>query len=182
MEDLSKYVTVKECDSEALSLAYIDYKYDEDDNNVFYLAPQTCTENITMSKTDETKTKELLVEKIVELASKVKKHEFSMKHVKDISKINIYIRNAKNYIATDGRIGFATNMLVSEDNFEKYNLKNVCEELKFDVLFDDSVKDVILYRKNNIDQPGLVLFIHEDKYEFVDIGFYPEKQFLKIIL
>jgi hypothetical protein len=33
-----------------------------------------------------------------------------------------------------------------------------------------------------IDQPGLILVFNEDKYEIVDIGLRPEKQFMKIAL
>lgn len=49
-------------------------------------------------------------------------------------------------------------------------------------MFDDSVDDLILYRKNSSDQPGLILAHTENEYEFVEIGFYPNKQFFKIKL
>jgi hypothetical protein len=179
MEEFKKYVYVKEYDSETPGLIFVDF--DETNEKVF----DVFTKNVCIQQTDHTKIKQLLVENISNLANRVEENflkKFSMIDC-DNEKLYIKIKNGRFFIAANGRIGKATNLLVSEDNYNKYELKSICEELQLTVLFDDSVKDLFLYRINSIDtQPGLVLTHFNDKYEFVQIGFLPEKQFLKIEL
>jgi hypothetical protein len=86
------------------------------------------------------------------------------------------------YINIEGKIGPATNMIISKENYEKFSISDFCG--RFEILFED-VNDIYLYRKNTTEQPGLVLFYYTDEndidyYNIESIGFYPEKQFIKI--
>jgi hypothetical protein len=92
------------------------------------------------------------------------------------------ILSAGSIIAVRGRIGPPSNILISEENYKKYELKSLCESCNYKILFDDSVNDLFIYRKNNYEQPGLILSFFENKYELVEVGFNPEKHFMKIIL
>ena len=114
------------------------------------------------------------------------------------------ILSASNMIAVEGRIGQAHNViipteyryLIDEDSIPKFGNK---ELFKTDFLeeigmikgmkFYESnyVDDIIVYRNNNADQPGIVghysfddCSLEEINFDFTDIGFYPNKQFYKI--
>ena len=195
LKELEKYITIKETESNVLSLLFVDFKYDEkvenfnerpfdrlNSDSLNSDRPDVFTKNLEFSKTDKSLAKSLLVEKIIELSIKNKNDildKFSMVNV-DKSKIGSKIKNGSYYIAADGRLGPATNMLISEKNYEKYNIGNIKHNME--VMFDDLVDDLFIYKKNEMDNPGLVLCYNKDKYELLDIGFYPEKQFLKITL
>ena len=164
MKELEKYVTLRELKNDEISLIYFDFNGDN---------PSANTKNGTLTQTDRSKVNELLVSNILKL-SKEKEELSKLPFTKQL------INHASNFIAVDGKIGQATNMLISEDNYTKYGIDKF--DLKLEVMFDDSVEDCILYRKNTKDQPGLILLYNENKYEFMPIGFFPEKQFSKIKL
>lgn len=97
------------------------------------------------------------------------------------------ILSACNRIAQCGRIGPGTNILISEKNYNKYNINRLIELMNqpLIVLFDDKLIDnMIVYRKNTIDQPGLFLLYNKNNnmYNILEIGFYPDKQFVNIQL
>jgi len=88
--------------------------------------------------------------------------------------------NASNYIASDGRIGAGNNLMISEKNYKKYSIKKFIPQLyNMNIILED-VDDIYIFRKNDIEQPGLIMIKNKEKYELVDIGFYPYKQFIKI--
>lgn len=91
------------------------------------------------------------------------------------------INKTSTMIATQGRIGEATNMIISKENYDKYHISEISD--KYEILFED-VDDIYIYRKNSFEQPGLCLCYYVDDnttyYEVVSIGFCPEKQFIKI--
>jgi len=184
MKELENFVTIRECTSETLGMLFIDFIYDEHDE----VSPAVFEKKLSMTKTDISKTKDLLIEKIINLSTDndmLEKFSLvnSLNELKgdELKKvISAKIKNASAYIATNGRIGFANIILVSKENYDKLNLSEYTEG--YELFFDDSVEDIYIYRKNNFDQPGLVLTIFEDKYELIDIGFYPQKQFQKITL
>lgn len=100
-------------------------------------------------------------------------------------KITAKIFNAVYYVASNGRIGKATTLLVSEENDKKYNLSELLKNhgtLNDLEIVHGDVDDIYVYRKNKIDQPGLMLIYNEDKYYIADIGFYPHRQFMTIKL
>ena len=111
--------------------------------------------------------------------------KLSMEHVEEIGgrkAIYAKIVNASNYIASSGRIGFASHMLISKENFEKNKISDIENIQNLKIIFDDSIKDIYLYRQNPIDQPGLILIYNDKKYSFEKIGDRPESQFIKVTL
>lgn len=186
MEDYKNYVCTKETNSEEYKIIFIDFDYQGEEDSMTVIAPKVFTKEGILTQTDKTKVKQLLVDEIINLSnmnniSDELKIKFTLKNC-DESNYKYKIQNGSNYIAVDGRIGPARNILVSEDNYKKYNLKDICDQMKLTILFDDNVNDIYLYRCNSIDQPGLSLLFFEDKYELTTTGFYPEKFFLKITL
>lgn len=180
MKELEKYVTIKKINSEKYNLLFIDFN----DDNV----PDVCSKESLLTQTDKSIAKDLLIKKIIELSSTNKKmiEEFSaidiLKEPNETilkRKIILKILKVSTHIAMNGRIGMPNTILVSKENYEKLNLS--CLE-NYEIFLDDSVDDIYVYRKNTEEQPGLLLITSEDKYELVDIGFYPEKQFMKISL
>lgn len=142
---------------------------------------------------------------VIQLSNKNKEilNNFSFNKKDDSKKLLDIINMVSNYIYFNGRIGQATNILVSEENYHKYNLKTIDEDIKDPYVFTEAdpfgeenwgelvkkytitiedIEDIIVYRKNNIDQPGLLLSYNDEKYNFLQLGFYPDKQFFKIIL
>lgn len=198
LEDLANYVTIKKSDSEDTELVFVDFKYDSHDesNNKEIFGPDIFTEKVKMTNKFEIESiKNDLIKNIIELgnlnnseigselSSKFSYTEqISMEDTGDIKrKLISKILNAGNYIAVYGRVGPAHSLLISEKNFEKYKLtKELLQNLE--VLFDESIEDIFIFRKNTTEQPGLVLVHTEDKYEFVQIGFFPHRQFMKITL
>ena len=83
-------------------------------------------------------------------------------------------------IAHEGRIGPGTTILINEKNFESYSLHNI--KRIFNVIFVDELNDIIITRKNGLDQPGIILVKNDENYMFTTLGFYPDKQFIKINL
>ena len=190
-KNLEKWFTLKECDSKNFKVCFLDLtdltKLTED------LKIESFTETIELKQTKKSKIKDLMLKNIYELSEKqedgiLEKFAFSDEMYKYeqeetmIRKCMSKINNASLYIATNGRIGEATNMIISKENYKRFNISDYSG--KFEILFED-VDDIYLYRKNNVEQPGLVLFYYTDKnnidyYEIESIGFYPERQFLKI--
>lgn len=191
IDELSKYITTSNCENE-YKLMFVDFNYD-----VF--EPELINVSNELNKTDISIAKDLILEKILELSNKNEDSEkFSIKKsIEGITDESIISRKAYakilsgcNYIAANGRIGSGNTILISEENYNKYklsvfdfeNVENVPDKMTREVIFDESINDIILYRKNDIDQPGLVLLYSDDKYDVIDIGIYPEKQFIKIEL
>jgi len=191
MKELEKFVTLRECPSETLGLLFIDFDYSSiDEENEYQVRPDVFEKKLTMIKSDKSKMKELLIEKIIELSNYNDMLEkFSLvdilKEYKDDElllkrKVSDKFLNASLYIATNGRIGQGNTVLISKDNYDKLNISELTTG--YEIFFDDSVEDIYIYRRNSYDQPGLILATFEDKYEFVDIGFFPQNQFQKIAL
>jgi hypothetical protein len=87
---------------------------------------------------------------------------------------------ASKHIGEVGRIGIGNILLLNKKTSEKYDLDDVLET----VMYDDSISEseIFIYRKNSIEQPGLIYCYNDDKYMFVDIGFFPQKQYAKIVI
>jgi len=191
MKELEKFVTLRECPSETLGMLFVDFKYSSiDEENENPVQPDVFEKKLSMTKTDKSKVKELLIEKIIELSNENDMLEkFSLvdilKEYKDDElllkrKITAKFLNASLYIAANGRIGQGNTVLVSKENYDKLKMSEYTEG--YELFFDDSVEDIYIYRRNGFDQPGLILATFEDKYELIDIGFFPQKQFQKITL
>ena len=181
MKELEKFVTVKEHTSENTELLFVDF--DEKSTT-----PKSIYKKLSLTKTDNSKVKELLIEQIVKLSSTNTEMIEKLSLVDKLKEYNTTelriakakVLNASNYIATYGRIGTANTILISKENYDKLELSEITEG--YETFFDDSIDDIYIYRRNSIDQPVLILITFEDKYDFAGIGFYPERQFMKISL
>lgn len=185
MEDYSKYVCMNECDSDNYEFIFLDFNYDNiklDGLNIY-----TEKGELTHSGVD-VDVKQKIIEKIVDLSNKnfdSLEQDLKGKFTfigDNLRKLYSTIMSANSLIAISGYIGPGNTILISEENYDKYDLKIICDSCKYNILFDDTIKDIFIYRKNTIEQPGLVLSYFENKYELIEIGHYPEKQFLKIVL
>lgn len=169
-----------------VSLLSIDFDYDNDIGGGL----RTINHTSSISKTDKSKIKDLLIENIIKLGSENSEISQYLIPNKDPRTLEIEQRSlwskilsASSLIATQGRIGPMTNMLISKENYDIHGIDVLCQELHFQVLFDDSVDDcIIVYRVNGSSHPGLVMMRNEDKYEFIPIGLRPSNQFIKIKL
>lgn len=114
------------------------------------------------------------------------------KNWKDIFKLNM----ASSYIAMSGRIGSAQYVITS-DNTNEYLISNpTFNYLKFFVNKEFKDDEILLGRKNEADQSGVVLILNEKSienvgeidgkkfvklnYSFTINGFNPEKQYIMI--
>lgn len=121
MKELEKYVTLRESTTDDMSIIYIDFNNIIDQSNA--LLPQVLTKKVKMTQTDKSKLKELLVEKIVELANwHTEGSPELILSEEDWKKSLPKIVGASSFIAVNGRIGPATNMLISEANYNKYHI------------------------------------------------------------
>ena len=209
MKEFEKYITVKEFQKDEGTISCLDFDYSgegeqsDSSTNHKFIGLKSITKNVILTQTKLSKVKELLIENIIKLANKNFVPElFSAKNI-ETAKVKNKVAVALGYIATQGRIGSATNILISEYNYKKYDLNDLCQARNLDVLFDDSVTDIYIYRKNKVENPGLFLLCSDNqklrlaklyrilnknvddkpfKYEFVTTGYHPEKQFVKIEL
>jgi len=204
--DELNFITKRVTDNPILNICYIDFSYSVPQEEIIVdldnpltrenetigqvISPNVFTKNVELSEDfiSEDDVKEKSIEKIIELSEinfhgndvelyqkfKFKLFEYSLNDVR--RKLLSRILMGSNTIAMKGRIGPAHYMIISEDNYHRYELSSI-ENIK--PIFHDT-KDIVLFRKNSINQPGLVYITNNDKYSLVDIGFYPEKQFLKI--
>lgn len=177
MQEFEKYVNIVKTDNDNFQLHYLDTV--QSNQNVYNSIPtisiQVFSKNGTIQQTDKSKVKELLVEKIDDI-SKLNTDNFKLKN-KDILHS---VLKGSNIICMKSRIGKATNVLLSEHNYKKYNFKNISEKLELEVLIDDNIKDIILYRKNKISEPGMCLIYNDNYYDIIDVGFHPEDYFIRI--
>jgi hypothetical protein len=195
------FITIKEADDDTFNIMYIDFIYDEllDEPDFeanpgqVVIAPKVFTKTLTLGKEyiDDQQIKNDFINTICRLSDlNIENKEelygkFSFTHndeeTIDVNQRNLVrnINNASNLIATEGRVGPGQYFLVSKDNYEKYNLYMITGYLK--PIFHD-IDDIVIFRKNLIDQPGVVCIKNpmSNKYEIVDIGFYPQKQCAKI--
>jgi hypothetical protein len=182
MNKIEDFINIKEIEDDNTDLIYIDFK---SDGNV--MSPEAITRKIKLTK--KIKDDKDIISEIVEKINSLSEtndtdilEKFSLKNINEKNETNqkrkifAKILNSSNYIAVQGRIGSGNKMLVSKENYEKYYL----DELdNYDVIFED-VNDIYIFRKNDVDQPGLVMIKNDEKYEIIDVGLYPHKYFLKI--
>ena len=201
------FISKRESDFETLEIMFVDFQYDVDNENddVSFddvqdgllredsiqniVSPVVSSKRVQLGSdyVSDDDVKEKFIEKAIELSERnfhgndIELYEkFNFKpaeHTENIRrKFLAKINNASSVIAVNGRIGPAQYMIVSENNYNNYEL-SILENIK-PVFYDTD--DIILFRKNRFDQPGLVYITNNEKYYLVDIGFYPEKQFIKI--
>lgn len=134
--------------------------------------------------------------KIMEISSRNKNNELF-----EIDDLNIHVKKllsmiqmASSNIAHNGRIGQATTILMSEKTFYDFRLHEVLEplikqdlyndEMKkligLDLVFDNKVSDIYVYRINKNDQPGIQLFYNNDSYCVKETGSDVSNFYIKI--
>lgn len=188
MNDLSKYIPIMETNENTSSIHYLDFDNVESDE----IELKLFVKNFQLKEKNDN-IKQEIINKIVELSElnidMIEK--FSMKNELITPEMTVHrmfyskLVNASNYIATNGRIGPANTILISEKNYDLYKDTINSNDMlkKMDVVFGE-VDDVFLYRKNDQSNPGLILIVNtkDNLYEIVDIGFFPHKQFMKVTL
>lgn len=180
-KNLKKWITLKKCDNKNIDICFVDIKSGINEG----VSIDNFTKVKELKKTKLSDIKKVMLDKIYELSNKQDGNileKFSFGFLSKKEHLHAKIKNASYYIAANGRIGEATNMIISKENYDKFDISDFSD--KFEILFED-VDDIYLYRKNSVEQPGLVLFYYTDKnnidyYEIESIGFYPERQFIKI--
>lgn len=134
--------------------------------------------------------------KIMDLSSKNKNNElFEIDDLNiDVKKLLTKIQMASNNIASNGRIGPATTILMSEKTFYDFRLCDVSEplikrdsnnfEIKkligLDLVFDNKVSDIYVFRINQKEQPGIQLFYNNNSYCVKEIGSDVSNFYIKI--
>lgn len=151
---------------------------------IYYLNYQDTT-TITLEKRpyilvydDKENIKNRIIKRIISICSK-NEELLSIDANEDNKKVYSKILSASNYIAIKSRFGPATNILTSTYNFDKYSLSKLYDN-GFEIILDDSIEDIYVYRKNSIDQPGLILLTCGNKYNVIKVGSNPEYGFKKI--
>lgn len=190
-DKLKKYVVVRQTTSKEYNVSFVDFNFNEivKTKSSEYipnsLVMDVFSNKSELKRTDIDNAKNLILENIYNLSENQDERILEKLSIKDPNEnvLKIKIRNASNYVAVNGRIGVATNIIISKENYDKFNLSEL--ESDFEFIFED-VKDIYLYRINNIDQPGLIFIYYTDGdktfYEIEEIGFYPQKQYIKIKL
>jgi hypothetical protein len=182
------FINKIETDNDDVSLFYVDII--EMDNTI---RPELIPKKLILSK-DYLNDKQVLddfINKLDELSdisfNNADSSKFIFNYGNEITSIDnrmiiTKILNGSNLIATNSRIGPANHIVISKENYEKFetSLKTLGN---YEIIIYP-VDDILLFRKNNADQPGLVYIINNltNKYDIVDIGFYPYKQCMKIKL
>jgi len=177
-EDIKKIMCSKEIhESDEYSLMVVDIK------DPFEVSTYTVKDNI---KNDIilSDIKRDYINIINDLSEKHEERILNKFSVNNSLKIRAKIINGINYVASNGRIGRANNIILSEHNYNKYKeeIDIIVKEKKLNLIIDNKIVDIILYRVGTIEQPGIILLYNLDtiKYDIIKIGFYPERQFLKI--
>lgn len=182
IEELEDFITKREVIDNKYQLLFVDFNRSAEHKIDEFVGPDVfqCSSELR-NEFDIESVKKEFVESVKELSNMNENENtkiFNLKDLTDVDKIKNRIKNASNYIAADGRVGQATCCVLSQINYERYRM--VLEKMELSILISDDVEDMILYRKNGFDQPGLVYCYKDDKYSFDAIGFNPEKQFIKI--
>ena len=84
--------------------------------------------------------------------------------------------SASNFIAYQGRIGAGNCIIVSEKNYNLFDLKSL-SNYKF---YFAPINDIIVYRNGDKNETGLKLVFCEDRYALVPVGLNPERNFCLI--
>jgi len=196
------FIKIIDTDKDAVTITYIDFLQNEqndlqneqndlqNEQNRQTISLDVFTKRVDFAPdvdiSDCIDLKNSFVEKVLELCERNSYDIFNFKYDdnNDDETMNKRVllskmMNASNFISFNGRLGPANSIIISKSNYDNFGLSDYTREFSLDVLFSD-IDDIIMYRKNNIDQPGLVCVRKGDKCKIVDIGFFPEKQFIKI--
>lgn len=190
IEELKKYITLKKCDNKNYEICYVDFNHTTKDDTTFLNSNTKIKE---LEKIDLLEINKLILNKIIDLSNNhddviLEKFTYNSEKFKydteerKVRQCMTRILNASEHINIEGKIGPATNMIISKENYYRFSIEDFSG--MFDVIFED-VNDIYLYRKNSTEQTGLLLFYYKDEdnkyyYDVESVGFYPEKQYMKL--
>ena len=193
MEYLEKLTLIKQIEGDDYHFQFVDFVSSIDTENINYsnspmsrdynnicgvIGPKVVTQkgNLEEKIEDNDIRKELLwnINKLAD-DNNIKELPITEKDERlFLSKIN----SASNIIAAYGRIGLGNHIIMSEKNYS-YIEKYKESFSKYTIIIED-IEDIIVYRVNEITQPGLLLMKNDDKYGIIKLGLFPEKQYFKI--
>ena len=189
MEEIKDLVTFKVTQTDDYKTIFVDFRYEpKDDGNtpINEFGPNVYSNQGTITeKISETDVKGSLLNSVYELAetnfnslSQDYQRKFIVSEDNERLVVN-KINNVRNFIACEGRVGPGSIIVISQEMIDKYtiHLPFLLESCKL-VIAD--VRDIYIYRCNQIDQPGLVFIHNDEKCQFHAQGFNPEKQFMKV--
>ena len=195
VEDFEDLVTINKADQPTANIIFIDFETQTSVHNMSTIGPSVFSKSVDINhpiKYNDMKTDFLNVVRGITLTKQEirerKLNRILNEKVEKIEKeytdrqLTAKILCGGNKIAAEGRIGPATHLIISEENYVKY--KSAFTDYlnqHFKIIHAD-ISDIILYRKSTMDQPGLALIHTDVYYKFILKGFYPEKQFYKIKL
>jgi hypothetical protein len=197
-EQYNDIITVKKAHSEEYELMYIDFTneiysnagFDINDSNEIpineipiasVMSPTVITKASKLSNTDTSNIRKNIIDKIIYLSNIHRDEDINTYNgISNVYDVEEKLIKASNYIASKNRMGPANHIIANQFTFDKY--KNIFDKLNLTAIIDETVNDVILYRMNSIDQPGLVLIYFDDIYDIADIGFFPYRNYLKLSL
>ena len=94
--------------------------------------------------------------------------------------------SAGSMVAVAGRRGPAHNVLISRSKFEEILEQEERDSLQrmYKVYFskDEDLDYALIWRSGATDEPGCILVKNKDKYVITSLGYYPEHQYVKIML
>lgn len=190
LKKLREYVNIKYFTNDESYQPYVDLVYDEEN-----VEAKLFKQEINIINPNISEIQDLVISKIIELSNKnnyddiIKKlslvdilKDFDTSDDKHalIRRVISKIMMASNYVATHGRYGIAHNLLISEKNKMKYELSDKLGLLN--IIINNDIDDIYIYRKNDVDQPGIIVASCDDKYEMVVLGNQPERQFVVVKL
>lgn len=172
IEELGNLITCEYTEHDTPKLKYIDMKTENGQMSVDVL-----TKNVELGNDLKEDYSVDLYEEIKKLTDIKDKKTFSISSEDSPRKWEHMVNMASNMIAGDGRIGPGNTVLISEKNYNNKlsKLGNI-----YNVQFIDNEDEIFVYKKTNLDQPGLAFIYNDDKYAFVSKGFFPDKQVFKI--
>ncbi len=189
IDKLSNLITTSESTTDVYSLSYVDF-----DTNT---GAQMLRTEGTLETIADTNFYDTVMSEYINNIREIGVNEFSdtlftitiadYNDEIEFRKLVTKLKLASNYLATQGRIGPATHILISKslhDKIKHYDIDNILYGCT--IYVDSRIQDneILLYRNNNLVQPGIKLIWskNEDilKYKLVSVGLAPETQFLKI--
>jgi len=187
------FICTREVDVDELDVIFIDFKYDGEVDNV--IGPDIFKKRVVLDNDyyDDFHIENEFIEIVSALADVNIDDEpefydkfnfnYDTNETEQVNQRRLItkINNHSNLIATSGRIGPAQYYVISEENYKKFNL-SIMNGILTPIFHD--IDDILLFRKNQIDQPG-ILYVKNtitNKYDIITLGFKPQKQFGKIKL
>lgn len=196
LEFIKDFVDIKESKTQDFEISYVDFNGTTGSvNNIGSFNFSVFSyKNKTTKPIDELEIKKDFLQTAKELAKKSfnsfdldKKKTYTLNDTSITSKhftriVQTKIMSASNFIAVNNLIGPGNCIIVSEKNYQLFELIKLNSWGRSYKFYFAPINDIIVYRCNEIEQPGLKLIFCENNYALVPIGSNPEKNFCLIKL